>query len=286
MGAMKKPAAATPSLGVAPQPDGSTEATRPLSRAAIVMAGSKGLGRACAEALAAENLRILVCARGSQNLDLTLVALKNLGAQAIAMQADVGRAEDLESVFQHSDRTFGRLDVLICNAGGPAVGDFMSLDDKAWLQGYELTLMSAVRAVRLAVPRMQAGGFGRLIVIGSSSVRMPLPNLALSNVFRPALLGLVKMLSQELAKDGITINMVSPGRIATDRVRMMDQQRAARNDTSYLEAKADSERRIPMGRYGSPEELASVVAFLASDRASYVTGQNILVDGGLVASLP
>jgi len=260
--------------------------TEGLSRVAIVMAGSKGLGRACAQALAGEGLRILVCARGSRDLDLTLSTLKDLGAEAIAMQADVSRPKDVEAVFQQSDRAFGRLDVLVCNAGGPPLGDFMSLDDHAWLQGYELTLMSAVRAVRLAVPRMRAGSYGRLIVIGSSSVRMPLPDLALSNVFRPALLGLVKMLSQDLAKDGITINMVSPGRIATDRVRTLDQQRAERNDTTYSEAKADSERKIPMGRYGSPEELAAVVAFLASDRASYVTGQNILVDGGLVASLP
>jgi len=162
----------------------------------------------------------------------------------------------------------------------------MSLDDDSWRIAYELTLMSAVRAVRLAIPRMKNRGHGRIILIGSSSVRMPLPNLALSNVFRPALVGLVKMLARDLAKDQITVNMVSPGRIATDRVRALDEARAIREEISYSTVKSNSEQQIPMGRYGLPAELGAVVAFLASAKASYVTGQTILVDGGLVASLP
>jgi 3-oxoacyl-[acyl-carrier protein] reductase len=256
------------------------------SRAAIVMAGSKGIGRACAEALASQDYWVLICAREAKGLDAAVSHLRSLGTKAIACQADVSEASQIDAVFQQADHEFGRLDVLVCNAGGPEAGDFMTLTDDSWHLAYQLTLMSAVRSIRLAIPRMQRGRYGRLILIGSSSVRMPLPNLALSNVFRPALAGLVKMLAQDLGRDQITINMVSPGRIATDRVRMLDEARAARNKTSYSAVRSHSEQQIPMGRYGLPAELASVVAFLASDKASYITGQTILVDGGLVSSLP
>ena len=255
-------------------------------RVAIVMAASRGLGKACAEALAQEGACVLICARGADDLKATVGELESLGTNASAMQADVSRSEDIDAVFRHCDETFGGLDILICNAGGPPTGDFMSLDDDSWRIAYELTLMSAVRAVRLAIPRMKNRGHGRIILIGSSSVRMPLPNLALSNVFRPALVGLVKMLARDLAKDQITVNMVSPGRIATDRVRALDEARAIREEISYSTVKSNSEQQIPMGRYGLPAELGAVVAFLASAKASYVTGQTILVDGGLVASLP
>jgi 3-oxoacyl-[acyl-carrier protein] reductase len=255
-------------------------------RVAIVMAASRGLGRACAEALAKEGVCVLICARGAGDLKAAASELESLGSKASAVQADVSRSEDIKAVFRQCDEAFGGLDVLVCNAGGPPTGDFMSLDEDSWRVAYELTLMSAVRAIRLAIPRMQRRGQGRIILIGSSSVRMPLPNLALSNVFRPALVGLVKMLARDLGKDQITVNMVSPGRIATDRVRQLDEARAVRDQTSYSVVRSDSEQQIPMGRYGLPAELASVVAFLASAKASYVTGQTILVDGGLVASLP
>ncbi len=280
-------------LGSVPKGDESVEPQRPPQRdvtshgrVAIVMAASRGLGRACAEALAQEGVCVLICARGADDLSATVNELGSLGSKASAVQADVSRTEDIDGVFRHSDETYGGLDVLVCNAGGPPTGDFMAQDDDSWRLAYELTLMSAVRAIRLAIPRMQSRGHGRIIVIGSSSVRMPLPNLALSNVFRPALVGLVKMLARDLGKDQITVNMVSPGRIATDRVRQLDEARAARNQTTYSAVRSDSEQQIPLGRYGLPVELASVVAFLASAKASYVTGQTILVDGGLVASLP
>lgn len=250
------------------------------------MAASKGIGRACAEALAGAGFRLLLCARGRRELEATQADLRNQGAVVAVIQADVSQKADVERLFAECDKVYGRLDVVVCNAGGPPSGAFIELSEESWCLGYELTLMSAVRAVGLAIPRMKASGYGRLVVIGSSSARTPLPNLALSNVFRPALVGLVKMLSQELARDQITINMVSPGRIATDRVHSLDQEKAARTAATYNEVRASSEALIPMGRYGTPRELASVVAFLASPAASYVTGQNILVDGGLVASLP
>lgn len=259
---------------------------RDQRRVALVMAASKGIGRACAEALAADGFRLVICARGGRDLDRAVAHLKADGADVMAIRADVSSGSDIHDLFLHCDQAFGRLDVLVCNAGGPPSGSFEDLSDESWCAAYELTLMSAVRAIREAIPRMRAGGYGRLIMIGSSSSRSPLPNLALSNVFRPALVGLVKMLAQELARDLITVNMVSPGRIATDRVRSLDEDRANRTASSYAEVRANSESRIPLGRYGTPGELASVVAFLASTKASYVTGQNILVDGGLVASIP
>jgi len=139
--------------------------------------------------------------------------------------------------------------------------------------------------MQMAIPRVQATGNGRLIVIGSSSVKQPIPGLVLSNAFRPALLGVVKTLSQELAPEGITVNMVSPGRIDTDRVRTLDENRAREQSVSYEQFREQYEQTIPARRYGAPDELGSLVAYLASQNAGYITGQSILVDGGMVSAL-
>jgi 3-oxoacyl-[acyl-carrier protein] reductase len=255
-------------------------------RVAIVMAATKGLGRGCAEALARQGFRLVICARDQQGVDEAVAALRDGGADAVGCAADVSKLDDIRGVFQVADQTYGRVDALVANAGGPPPGAFESLSEDAWRQAFELTLMSAVRAISMAIPRMRAAGYGRIIVLGSSSVRMPLPNLALSNVFRPGLVGAVKTLAVELARDGITVNMVSPGRVDTDRVRSLDEGRAKREETTYEEARSRSERTIPMGRYGRPADVGELVAFLASEQAGYITGQSILVDGGLVPSLP
>jgi 3-oxoacyl-[acyl-carrier protein] reductase len=255
-------------------------------RVAIVMAASKGLGRGCAVALARQGFRLVLCARNQQGVDEAVASIRRDGGDAIGCAADVSKAADIQTVFEVADQTYGRVDALVANAGGPPPGAFESLSDDAWRQAFELTLMSAVRAINHAIPRMRAAGHGRIIVLGSSSVRMPLPNLALSNVFRPGLVGAVKTLAVELAGDGITVNMVSPGRVDTDRVRTLDEGRAKREGTTYEEARSRSERAIPIGRYGSPADVGELVAFLASERAGYITGQSILVDGGLVPSLP
>jgi 3-oxoacyl-[acyl-carrier protein] reductase len=255
-------------------------------RVALVLAASKGLGRACAEKLADDGWKLVVCSRTADGVNATVTALRERGTEATGLQADVATIDGIESIFAHVDETYGRLDALVCNAGGPPPGGFLSLDDEAWAAGYELTLMSAVRAMRQAIPRMRETGFGRLIVLGSSSVRRPIDNLVLSNAYRPALAGIVKSLAVELGPDGITVNMVSPGRLDTERVRQLDEKVAERQGITPEEARASSESAIPMGRYGDPADLAAAVAFLLSENAGYVTGQSLLVDGGLVPTIP
>jgi 3-oxoacyl-[acyl-carrier protein] reductase len=255
-------------------------------RVALVMAGTKGIGRGCADELARAGLRVAVCARSDEQVQRTVRELEQLGTAAVGATADVSDPEQLERVFATVDEAFGRLDVLVSNAGGPPPGGFDALDDDAWHTGYQLTLMSAVRSVRAAVARMERHGYGRIVIIGSSSVRQPVPGITLSNVYRPALAGLTKTLAVELAPRGITINMVSPGRIDTDRVRTLDQRAADTAGTSVEQTRAASEGKIPMGRYGTPNEIGALVAFLASEAAGYVTGQTPLVDGGMVPTLP
>lgn len=252
---------------------------------AIVMAASKGLGRASALALAESGHDLVLCARDTTQLEATGAEAAGFGVSVETVAADVTNLDDIERVFGRADSAFGRLDVLVANAGGPPPGSFMEVTDAQWEVGFHLTLMSAVRAMRLAVPRMRRNAFGRIMIIGSSSVKLPIPHLALSNAYRPALYGCVKTLSREVAADGITVNMVSPGRLDTDRVRSLDAHRAATQNMTVDDVRADSEKTIPAGRYGDPAELGALVDFLASSRAGYITGQSILVDGGMVSAL-
>jgi 3-oxoacyl-[acyl-carrier protein] reductase len=260
-------------------------ASTDVRKVAVVLAASRGLGRACAEALAGSH-RLVLCARGEQLLDTLANDLRGQGAEVATAVVDLSTPEGVDRVFATADETFGRVDVLVANAGGPPPGAFMSLDEEAWRVGFELTLMSAVRSIRQAIPRMQAVGGGRVLILGSSSVRAPIDNLVISNTYRPGLAGLVKSLAVEFAPQNITVNMVSPGRMETDRVRQLDEAAAERQGVDVDTVRERSIARIPMGRYGKPEELAAMVAFLASDEAGYITGQSVLVDGGMVPTLP
>jgi 3-oxoacyl-[acyl-carrier protein] reductase len=255
-------------------------------RVAVVLAGTRGLGRACAEALAEGGHAVVVCGRNEATLAETVESLRSLGGAAEGVVADVSDAAATEAVVEDAARAFGRVDVLVANAGGPPAGGFAELEAGDWDAAFRLTLMSAVVAIRSVVPLMRDQRRGRVVVIGSSSVRSPLTGLLLSNVFRPALDGLVKSLAVELGRDGITVNMVAPGKIDTERVRQLDRIRAERSGSSEADQRAQTESTIPAGRYGRPDELASLVRFLASDEAQYISGQCVLVDGGLVPTLP
>jgi 3-oxoacyl-[acyl-carrier protein] reductase len=244
------------------------------------------MGRGCALAIARRGADVVITGRDPDALAETVAELEAIGSRASSVRTDVADPKDLEAAFAHVDQVLGRLDALVVHAGSPPRGPFLTIEDADWEVGYQLTLMSAIRSIRQAVERMDPARGGRIVLIGSSNVRRPIPNLTVSNVMRPALNGLVRSLAVELAPSGITINMVSPGRIDTDHARRSDEGRAAARDVPYEQVRREFEASIPMGRYGSPDELGALVGFLASPEASYVTGQSLLVDGGQVATLP
>ena len=255
-------------------------------RVALVTAASKGLGRATATRLAAEGARVMVSSRGADQLARTAADIAEAtGAQVESCPADVSDAADLDRLLRETQERLGGVDVLVNNAGGPPPGGFDALDDAAWQAAFELNLLSTVRLFRGVLPHMRARGWGRIVTIASSSIRQPIDDLTLSNTFRVGLLGLAKSVALEVAGDGVLVNTLGPGRIDTDRVAALDTGRAARTGRPVEEVRAQQEAGIPVGRYGTAEEFAKVAAFLASDANSYVTGQHLLVDGGLVRAI-
>ena len=198
---------------------------------------------------------------------------------------DVSDAEQLRAFVEEAGRRWGGLDVLVTNAGGPPAGRFVELELDAWTAAYHLNLRSVVVAVRSALPFLRGRSGASITCVVSSSVKTPIARLILSNTFRPGIVGLAKTLSAELAADGVRVNCVAPGRIDTERVRHLDALAAESRGSTAESVRAESERAIPLGRYGRPEDFAEVVAFLASDAARYVTGQTLVVDGGLSPTL-
>jgi 3-oxoacyl-[acyl-carrier protein] reductase len=261
-------------------------AARPrVPHVALVCAASKGLGRASAEALARDGFRVAICARGRDALAETERALAASGADVLAVAADLSNAADVDRVFQQTVDRFGGLDVLVTNSGGPPSGPFMAFDERAWIQAIDTLLLSVVRLCRGAIPLMQARGGGRIIHITSISVKQPIAGLVLSNALRSAVTSLAKTLSLELAKDRILVNCVAPGYTRTDRVVELSQAAALREGITAQEADDRIVSQIPLGRMGTPEEFAAVVAFLASPAASFLTGVTIPVDGGWTKGL-
>jgi len=249
----------------------------------LVAAGSRGIGRAVAEAFVREGASVTVCARDQASLERTRDELRPLGAVR-TVTADVTRAEDISRALREAAPA-GRLDVLFVNAGGPPAGKFEDFDDPAWTRAFELNLLSSVRLIRGALPLMRAAGGGSIVQLMSYAVKQPIPGLILSNAVRAGATGLAKSLATELGPLGIRVNTVLPGRIDTERLRSVETAQAQREGRPLEAVRADQQRQIPLGRYGQPGEMASLIVFLASPRASYITGATIQVDGGLIGSL-
>jgi 3-oxoacyl-[acyl-carrier protein] reductase len=255
-------------------------------KVALVMAASKGLGRAVATELAREGAHVVISSRDEDTLAQTASEMREeTGGSVEYRAADITRAEDVRALVSHASDRFGGVDVLVNNTGGPPAGTFDDFDDEGWQFAFELVLMSLIRAVRGVLPSMRERGGGRIVNIASSSVKQPIENLILSNTFRAGIAGLAKSLAIELAPNGILVNTIGPGRISTARSQSMDASKAEALGVSVEEVRGQVEAQIPLGRYGTPEELARVAAFLASPANSYVTGQAILVDGGMVKAL-
>lgn len=240
-------------------------------RTAIVGGASAGIGLACADALAGEGANVALFARGREALEREA---ERLGALAVA--GDAARAEDLERLVAQTLERFGGIDVLVLNTGGPPRGRAVDVTDEQVEDAVALLLLSAVRLVRLCRPHLEASGHGRVIAVTSSAVKEPVDNLALSNAVRPGLTGWLKSLARELGPAGVTVNAVAPGRI--DTARMQEVYGPAGPSEADLAA-------IPLRRLGKPRELGDVVCFLASERAAYVSGTTIVVDGGLTRGL-
>ncbi len=251
----------------------------------LVAAASKGLGRAIAAEFVNEGARVAICSRERERIEQVA---KEIGA-AKGIAADVSTEDGCRAFVDGAVKALGGVDVLIVNAGGPKPGKFADLDDAAWQKAFELTLLSAVRLVRLALPELKKSK-GSIVFSTSTSVRQPgspaYGTLMLSNGLRAAVHGLLKTLSTELAADGIRVNAIQPGRISTERIAELDADTAKREGVTVEKIQERFEKGvIPLGRYGRPDEFAAAAVFLASPRASYITGVSLQVDGGMLTSM-
>ena len=253
-------------------------------KVAIVAAASKGLGKGCALALAREGARVAICARNEADLAAAEAGIRGAtGADVLAIPADVTSATDIHAVVQATAERFGGIDILVNNSGGPRIGRFGDLTDADWRQAFEVVTLNFVHFIRDVVPYMRARHWGRIVGIQSSSVKQPVANIDLSNAIRPGIAGLMKALMPDLAADGITINLVLPGSFRTARISPGIEEGTPASPELQERLKSLG-ARIPVGRLGEPIELGDLVAFLASERAAYITGAAYQIDGGVIAS--
>jgi 3-oxoacyl-[acyl-carrier protein] reductase len=255
-------------------------------KVALVVASSKGLGCAVAQELATEGASIAMCARGEDHLnrardDIT----RTRSVDVIAIAGDVSNPDDVERIANTALDHFGHVDVLVTNAGGPPSAKFESISPDMWQKTVDQTLMSAINLTRILLPQMRQRRWGRIINITSITVKQPVEGLMLSNSIRAAVTGFARTLANEVARDGITVNNILPGYTRTERVEQLAEAIAERDGISAADARARWESEIPMGRLGETHEFAALAAFLASERASYITGTSITVDGGWTKGL-
>lgn len=253
----------------------------------LVTASSKGLGKATALEFAKEGATVLVSSRNEETLARTVEEIKQLtnNERVYAKTCDMSSVEDINALFSWIKTEFGGVDILVNNTGGPTAGGFKDLADEDWMTAFEKNLLSYVRTTRAVLPHMQENDFGRIINISSSSTKEVIDGLILSNTFRSGMVGLTKSLAREYAKHNILVNTIGPGRIATDRVAELDQLAATRQSIPIKDVIKRSENLIPIGRYGQPEEFAKVVLFIASPANTYMTGQSLIIDGGMLKAL-
>jgi len=255
-------------------------------RTAIVLASTKGLGKATAFSLGKEGANVVISGRDEATLQTVAAEFKQeVGREPLTVVTDVTKPGDIERLVQLTAEKYRTVDILITNAGGPPAGTFEQMTDDHWQLAFELNLLSVIRSIRAVLPYMREQRFGRIVNFASSSFKQPIDNLILSNTFRTGIVGLAKTLATELGPDGILINTVGPGRIGTDRLAYLDSVRAEKSGQTVEEIRQQIEATIPVGRYGEPDEFARVITFLASPANSYVTGQSILVDGGMVKAI-
>ena len=256
------------------------------NKVALVAASSQGLGRAVAEELAAEGASLVLCAREQKTLaEVAATIADGSGTHVLAVPGDVTIADDIKRVVDAGIERFGRIDILITNAGGPPAGSFEQITREQWEDALRLTLFSAIEFARQVLPGMKERRWGRILNITSIAVKQPVENLMLSNSLRAGLTGFARTLANEVAPEGITVNNIMPGYTRTERLDDLANVMAEKHGISPAEFRATWEKEIPMGRLGEPREFAALATFLVSERASYITGTSMQVDGGWIRSL-
>ncbi|WP_043337694.1 SDR family oxidoreductase [Belnapia moabensis] len=255
-------------------------------RRALVMGGTKGLGRSIADALAAEGTALVISGRDQGRLDEAAAALKAAGApSATGIVADVATSADMDRLADGAIAAMGGVDILVLNHGGPPPCTASQITEEALFEWFQHIVVSPIRIANRLIPAMRERGWGRVIVVGSTGMQHPIPTLALSNTLRASIWGWLKTLSGEVAPDGVTMNVLAPGTIQTDRVTQTSTARARQKNISLEEALAEAATEIPAGRLGTPADYGPMGAFLASERGAYITGSMIRVDGGRVRGM-
>ncbi len=256
------------------------------NKVALVTAASQGLGKAAALALASEGARVVMCSRSAKGIRAAAREVHEMtGSEILPVVADISGARAIKALVRTATRRYGRIHIAVTNVGGPPTGDILTMPEAEWRRGYESILMSVVRLIREVLPGMIDQRWGRIIAIASITAKQPITDLITSSVLRPGLMGLAKVLSNRNARHGITFNTICPGFILTGRQEELMKARSVQKKMSLEDYLAETVREIPAGRMGKPEEIGNVIAFLASERASYINGTTILVDGGLARGI-